>query len=188
MEVPRRRGALEIHLHKDVGAGVEGGRATVRGDVAEADGFIQVDGGGKPGAAAEGEAEGAEGAGEGDGGEQDLATDAVAAEVFGDGHLGEFELAGELRDEGAAADGAGAGEGHEDVAAGVEDAGLRVAEVEVVAVFHAEVVGDPLLVEGEEGGGIGWLEGADLNRRERGGGVWHGVFSESSVPRGEAAG
>ncbi len=131
---------------------------------------------------------GAEGAGEGDGGEEDAASEALAADVFGYGHLGELVFAGMFGDEGAAADGAGAGEGHQDVAAGVEDAFLWIAEVEVVALFHAEVAGDPLLVEGEEGVGVDGLKGADLEVGWGGGsfgksgfGLRHGSLLRSMV-------
>ena len=156
------RRCLEREGHEDVGAGVGAGWEGVGWDVAEADGLVEMDGGGEFGAAAEEEGGCADEAGLGDGVVEQLPAETLAAMMRRDCHLGELVDAVADGNEGDAASGFGAGEEQEDMAALAKDGGLGIVEGLAVAGLEGEVAGDPLFVQGAEGGGVvAGAEGAD---------------------------
>lgn len=151
-------------LQEDVGAGVEGFGEALGGDGAEAEGLVEVDGGGEGAVGFDVEAGGVELPGLGDGVGEELAAEALALGGGGDGHLGDLVLAGGDEDEGAAADRGFVLEGEVDVAALVEVFFFGVGQGCGVGGLDAEVLGDPGFVEGLEGGlvgGDGGIEVAD---------------------------
>lgn len=153
----------QIQLHEDIGA-VIGRRRDLSGvEVSEAERLVEPDGGREGVVGFEVEPAGVQAARFVDGGLQDAAANSLPLVLGRNGHLSDFELAGADAEERAAADGLAVDDREKNLTAGGEDGFLRVGEGGLVLVFNAEVGGDPLLVEGSEGGLVAGLEEADEN-------------------------
>ena len=161
--------------HKDVGAGVEDLGEACGVYVAEAYGFVEVDGVFELCAAAEEEGFRSEEAGLGDGVFDKEAADALAAQVWGDGHLGEFVDVVSGGNEGNAAYGATVGFDEVDTSSAGEDVGFRVSEDLAVMGLEGEEAGDPLFVEEAKWGRV--FAGVEFAEGDLGGGFGrHGLL------------
>lgn len=144
----------EGHLHEDIGAGVGAGRERSGRHVAEADGFVEVDGVGESSVATKVERRGAEEAGLCNGVEQETTAEATTAELRRDGHLRELIDSLAKGNESGAADRKTVSVDYENRSTFAQNGGFGVAERLYVATFEGEVTRDPFFIKGAEGRGV----------------------------------
>jgi hypothetical protein len=142
------------HAHEDVSARVVVWGKLFRWHVAEADGLVEMHGGGEFGAGAEEQGDGAESAGVRDGVLKQAAADALSTKLRRDGHLRNLKHARAGGNEGDTADRFPARVGQEDVAALAKDGAFGVSEGLDVLGFESELAHDPFFVQGAKGGGV----------------------------------
>jgi len=82
---------------------------------------------------------------------QHLAPDTVPPVTLGNRHLGKFELTRLHGKQCTAADWLAIGDGNKNVSAWLQDLAHRIAQCDMVLLFHIEMLGDPLFIELAEG-------------------------------------